>query len=97
MRPAVATRSLTWDALVARAPALADLQRDVAAVRDEGGHSFCANRTWYVHFAPRLAALAGPQSGTTDSVLRTRQAHDVAYQHLLTLLPDCRNCICQPW
>lgn len=82
---------------MAREPALAALQQEAQAVQDEGGHSFCANRTWYIHFAPRLAALVGPQANTSDSILRTRQAHTVAYQHLFALLPDCRNCICIPW
>ena len=88
---------MTWASLVARAPVLAEVQQDVLLVRDEGGPAFCANRTWYVNFAPQLAALIGPQADTADAILRTRQAHEVAYQHLFSLLPDCRNCVCLPW
>ena len=89
--------ALTWEQLVAREPALARLRREVEAVEDEGGRSFCANKVWYIQFEPHLTKLAGRRATGPDPLLRTPQAYEVARATLYELLPDCRNCICLPW
>lgn len=80
-----------------REPALADLHAELSAVRDEGGPSFCANKFWYIHADPRLAALVGHHAQTDDSLLLSPQAYETARRTLFNLLPDCRNCVCLPW
>ena len=80
-----------------REPALAALELELSAVRDEGGNSFCANKYWYVRVAPRVAALAGAQAAVDDPVLRAPEASTLAYEVLYRLLPNCRNCVCVPW
>ena len=83
--------------LLEREPALAELQVELSAVRDEGGNSFCANKYWYVQVAPRVAELVGAQAARDDSALRTPEAYALAYEVLYRLLPNCRNCVCVPW
>ncbi|HZG52202.1 MAG TPA: hypothetical protein VEZ40_08700 [Pyrinomonadaceae bacterium] len=84
--------------MLEREPALGELQVELSAVRDEGGNSFCANKYWYVHVAPRLAELVGTQSTRDDpAFLRTPEAYTLAYEVLYRLLPNCRNCVCVPW
>jgi hypothetical protein len=83
---------------VDREPALAALQHELTGVRDEGGNSFCANRYWYVHVAPRVAELVGAQADAQDDpALRSPEAYEMAYEVLYRLLPNCRNCVCVPW
>ena len=88
---------ITWEKLLEREPALGELQAELSAVRDEGGTSFCANKYWYVHAAPRVAGLVGAQAAKADPSLRTPEAYTLAYEVLYRLLPNCRNCVCVPW
>ena len=69
----------------------------MAAVRDEGGPSFCANKVWYIHFAPRLNELAGERARSDDPLLRSDEAYELSYQKLYRSLPNCRSCVCEPW
>jgi hypothetical protein len=73
-------------------PRLAALERDIQAVKDTGGAWFCANDHWYLRFKPQLMKLVG--WGAEQPELRTCEAYDVAYDTLLALLPDCRECPC---
>src|SRR3954449_8614363 len=87
---------MTWAWLSAEEPALLSLERDMRAVRDEGGPSFCANRHWCGRqddgFRGRLYWLAGFRA--RNKRLRTMEAYDLATDHLYSLLPSCRNCGC---
>jgi hypothetical protein len=87
---------VTWTWLTAEEPALLRLEKDIRAVRDDGGPSFCANRQWYGRrddgFKIRLYYLAGFMA--RNERLRTMEAYDVATKRLYALLPNCRNCIC---
>jgi hypothetical protein len=87
---------VTWKWLTAEEPALLRLEKDIRAVRDDGGPSFCANRQWYGRrddgFKGRVYYLAGFSARNRN--LRTMEAYDVALKHLYALLPDCRNCGC---
>jgi hypothetical protein len=83
--------------LAQREPRLAQLQHEVSKVRDEGGHSFCANKYWYIQIAPRVTELVGAQAAQDDPVLRSPEAPEVTYDVLYRLLPNCRNCVCVPW
>jgi hypothetical protein len=80
--------------LCRREPRLAKLERDIQAVKDTRGPSFCANDWWYLPggFKSRLARLVG--WGAEQPELRTTEAYDVAYDALYQLLPDCRECRC---
>jgi hypothetical protein len=78
--------------LCQREPRLHSLERDIQAVKDTGGPSFCANDWWYGRLKPRLVRLVG--FGAEQPELRTPEAYDVAYDVLYELLPDCRNCRC---
>ena len=78
-------------------PLLARLQQELSAVRDEGGHSFCANKYWYVEVAPRVSTLVGAHAEADDPLLRSPEAYEAAYNVLYHLLPNCRNCVCVPW
>ncbi|HYP02130.1 MAG TPA: hypothetical protein VER76_18205, partial [Pyrinomonadaceae bacterium] len=88
---------VTWELLAEREPALAALQLELSAVRDEGGNSFCANKYWYVRVAPRVTELVGAQAAADDPLLSAPEAYTVAYEVLYRLLPNCRNCVCVPW
>lgn len=83
--------------LIRREPRLERLQAELAAVRDDGGSSFCANRLWYVLYDPKLKRLVGEGAEGNDPLLRTRDAYELARHVLYRLLPDCRDCICVPW
>ncbi len=86
---------LTWEELVRRQPLLGELEAMVVEVRDDPAHpSFCANNVWTQHFEDRMFRLVGLHAERHDPVLRTREAYDLAFQHLHELLPDCRNCLC---
>jgi hypothetical protein len=76
---------------------LARLRLEAESVKDEGGTSFCANKIWYIKFDRRLAELIGQDAHKDDPLLRSRNAHELAYETLYKLLPDCRSCICLPW
>ncbi len=86
----------TWKWLTGQEPRLRTLERDIRAVRDEGGSYFCANQHWYGRadsgFKGRLYYLVGFMS--RNPALRTMGAYDVATEHLYAQLPDCRNCGC---
>jgi hypothetical protein len=83
--------------LLKREPDIARLQQEVMAVKDEGGHSFCANKVWYVWFEPRLKQLVGNSAQSDDPILRSQESYELSYHTLYKLLPNCRNCICLPW
>jgi hypothetical protein len=79
--------------LCRREPRLAALERDIRAVKDNGGRWFCANDWWYGSFEPRLVQLVG--FGAEQPELRTSETYDVAYDALYEQLPDCRGeCRC---
>ena len=83
--------------LIEREPGLAQLWLEVESIRDEGGHSFCANKVWYIWIEPRVRELVGSHAAREDALLRSREAHELARQILYRLLPNCRNCVCVPW
>jgi hypothetical protein len=83
--------------LIRREPRLEQLQAELAAVRDEGGPSFCANRLWYVRYGPELKRLVGSDAEVDDPLLRTNDAYELSRHVLYRLLPDCRDCVCVPW
>ncbi len=79
----------TWDALVQERPVLASIMEQVHAIKDPGGKSYCANRSWYeLYTGPRWLlkeAFAGNTLGGKCPI-----AYDILYSRL----PDCRNCAC---
>lgn len=84
----------TWKALVRHEPRLSELRAEIAAVRDPGGPSFCANDTWYARFKPGLVNLVGTYAERDDPLLATSAAYDLAYETCYRALPDCRDCWC---
>lgn len=96
----VSTRP-TWAQLIALEPRLAALYRKAAAIKDNGeAEEFCANSHWYGYFGepglkPHLLALVGFERlrrPDDAKILYSSAAYDVAYQHIYSALPDCRNC-----
>ena len=93
------TAPVTWDSLVKAEPRLADLLREIRAVR-RVGERFCANARWYGYgnpragFKARMCALVGWGRRSGPALLTTQRAYDVAYDTLYRALPDCRRCGC---
>ncbi|MEW6071068.1 MAG: hypothetical protein AB1726_00550 [Planctomycetota bacterium] len=93
--------AIDFRALVALEPALAELEADVRAVRDDGtAPFFCSNYEW-LPLDGRLKTLVGtdrrrfrPRAGEPP-VLHDGRAYEVAYLALSRLLPPCRACGCR--
>jgi hypothetical protein len=83
----------TWETLVTHEPQLAGLLTQAQAVTADR-EDFCANDVWYEHFKPALTSLVGWSARTTDQILRTTGAYDVAYACVYDALPACRRCGC---
>lgn len=81
-------------------PRLAELEREVEAVRDDGSRPwFCSNFLW-LPVNTRLRFLIGvarlPEPGTPDpEELYDSRAYEQAFGHLSRKLPPCRNCGCR--
>lgn len=41
-----------------------------------------------------MSSKSQPTTSPWEGLLRSTQAYDVAYDHLISLLPPCRNCWC---
>ena len=89
--------AVLWEILLRRQPKLEQLQSELAAVSDDGGTSFCANRLWYIHYEPQLKRLVGKGAEANDPLLLMPEAYELSRQTLYKLLPPCRDCICIPW
>lgn len=85
---------------VALEPRLAELEREVKAVRDDGTRAwFCSNFLW-LPVNTRLRLLIGvgrlPLPGTEDpEELYDSRAYEQAFEHLSRQLPPCRACGCR--
>jgi hypothetical protein len=103
-QPASQSRSTvpTFEELCELEPRLLDLYREVSAVKDDGGPSFCANAVWdewhpeweHDSLKGRLFRLVGFAAESPDPILRSWQAERVAHDKIYDALPDCRNCAC---
>ena len=85
---------ITWEKLVAIEPRLDELLKEIEAIKDPGGPSFCANDIWYRQYKPRFLKLVGWAAEKDDSVIKTEKAYNLAYKKLYHSLPDCRDCGC---
>ena len=79
-------------------PRLAELEREVAAVRDDRqGSWFCSNFLW-LPINTRLRLLIGvarlPQPDE-DRRLYDSRAYEQVFEHLSRRLPPCRGCGCR--
>jgi hypothetical protein len=87
-------RAAAFRELTRQEPELAQLEREIRALRDTGGGSFCAIEHWDRTFDSRLVLLAGWDAEKPG--LQTSEAYNTAYGHLYSLLPDCRrSCRCR--
>jgi hypothetical protein len=77
-----------WEQLKTLEPELAALEQEIRQVQAEP--NFCANRSWYRDFKPRLRKLVGRHSGCSG-YLGGPEAYGVAYDHLYNLLPNCSH------
>jgi len=90
----------TVPALFALEPRLAELEREVDAVRDPGDTPwFCSNFLW-LPINTRLRLLIGvarlPQPGDEDrAILYDSRAYELVFEHLSRRLPGCRACGCR--
>jgi hypothetical protein len=83
-------------------PRLLELEARARAIKDDGQtRRFCANHRWhgcigcdvcYGGLEQALTRLVGWGAETPE--LRSEATYDVAYDHLIRLLPPCRNCMC---
>ena len=86
--------------LFAVEPRLAELERDVDGVRDDGRASwFCSNFLW-LPLNTRLRLLLGvariPQPGDEERAeLYDSRAYELVFGYLSRRLPACRNCGCR--
>lgn len=93
---------ITWEEIVKIEPRLERLADEARAYKQATRRkrkNVCANDRWYGYgewrgkgLRPMLVQLVGWCSPHPE--LRTCEAYDVAYQHIYSLLPDCRNCRC---
>lgn len=90
-----------WNELVKIEPRLLNLVDEAMAYKkaSTGKKYVCANDRWYGYgewkgrgIKERLIYLVGWLSSRPE--LKTMEAYDVAYQHIYSLLPDCRDCAC---
>ena len=86
--------------LVELEPRLAELEREVEAVHDDGSRPwFCSNFLW-LPVNTRLRLLIGvarlPEPGRPDvPELYDSLAYESAFEHLSRKLPPCRECGCR--
>ena len=92
---------MTFEDLVSLEPRLGDLLGRATAVEDDLENSwFCANSVFVgmreqPSFARELRGLVGFYAAADPrSVLRSREAYDVAYKTVYYALPECRDCAC---
>lgn len=95
-------QGITWEEIVRIEPRLEQLAEEARAYKQATRYkrkNVCANDRWYGYgpwrgrgLRPMLVQLVGWCSPTPE--LQTREAYDVAYQYIYSLLPDCRNCRC---
>lgn len=96
------TIMITWEQLVEVEPRLAELLEEIKKVKDNPEEpSFCANYEWYVReradgrsFKRKMISLVGSEAETSNRLLSTSEAYDLAYGVLYDTLPGCRNCTC---
>jgi hypothetical protein len=95
---------LTWERCVEIEPRLLELEREILEV-DDTAEDFCANAVWYGNglgpgrgyghgdsFKERVVRFAGWHGEHEE--LGTPVAYELVYQHLYSLLPPCRGCLC---
>jgi hypothetical protein len=81
-------------------PRLAELEREVDAMRDDGRSEwFCSNFLW-LPVNTRLRLLVGvarePRPGDAElPELYDSRAYERVFEHLSKRLPPCRNCGCR--
>lgn len=86
--------------LYALEPGLADLEREIDAVRDDGSRPwFCSNFVW-LPINTRLRLLVGvarlPRPGDeAHPELYASQSYELVFTHLSRRLPACRSCGCR--
>lgn len=73
---------------------LASSARALARVEARKWKYACGNRVFYAAVKPRLVYLVGFLRADKHPVLGSRDAYDVAYEHLYHLMPDCKECSC---
>lgn len=90
--------AIDFEALCRLEPRLRELEEEVGAVRDGGGSFFCSNFVW-LPLDGDLRALVGVARRGADpsggAVLREGSSYEVAYRHLSSLMPPCRDCGCR--
>jgi hypothetical protein len=81
-------------------PRLGELEREVAAIRDDPARPwFCSNFLW-LPINTRLRLLIGvarlPEAGRPDPrELYDSRAYEAVFEHLSRKLPPCRACGCR--
>jgi hypothetical protein len=95
---ALPAEELSWERIVEIESRLKAAERDIKAVADKGGRSFCANAIWYGYLDPGFSFKARVNRYTgwhaEAPELRSMAAYDMAYDYLYDLLPGCRACLC---
>jgi hypothetical protein len=91
---------ITWEEIAILHPTITATEWAVLDVadraRDGEWPDWCANEYWYERVKPMLRLAVGNEAHdhltrAAPDMLRSREAYDVAYQHLWGLLPDCMH------
>jgi hypothetical protein len=85
-------KSITFDELCELEPRLRDLEMEIGLMKT--GNKFCALEVWYKPrgLKSQLCQLVGNIScHKNDAILGSSEAYSVVYQHLWSLVPDCRH------
>jgi hypothetical protein len=87
-------KHLSFGRVASMEPAVLELYQQALLVKSDGNDSFCANKTWYEVFQPKLNKVIGWDREQGPDVLRSCRAWDVSFNAIYSALPDCRNCGC---
>lgn len=99
---AVAGREAKFSHLTVLEPKLRKLADEAKAYRrqSKGQAHVCANSRWYGYFEWKGRGLKGPLCKlvgweSSNPILNTEYAYDLAYDSIFKLLPFCKNCNCR--
>ncbi|MCL2118008.1 MAG: hypothetical protein FWH27_06225 [Planctomycetaceae bacterium] len=84
--------NITFDQLCEIEPRLRNLETETKGI--QAGDDFCANEVWYRlgGIKSRLRKLVGNEGcDSQNPTLRSCDAYHVVYQHLWSILPNCRH------
>ena len=80
-----------WSSVIHAEPKLKGLWKVALSTRVDAPPGYCANRSWYGWFKPRLLPLVGWERKKGPKWLQEQPAYEVAYDVIWETLPDCKH------